>query len=147
MFLFPYFINITIRRQIISILIFCIVFILTFLPFAMWDWNNFFFFEYNPWNLQTRQGSLMDFIIYIPLFFFLTMSWRGRIQLYNFNISIMLVSFILVSILHQMYTLNVWNLFHSYYDITYYNSALPFLMLYISGIAQHNITDKTSNHE
>jgi hypothetical protein len=89
----------------------------------------------------------MDFIIYIPLFFFLTMSWRGRIQLYNFNISIMLVSFILVSILHQMYTLNVWNLFHSYYDITYYNSAMPFLMLYISGIAQHNITDKISNHE
>lgn len=147
MFLFPYFLNISTRRQIISILIFCTVFILTFLPFVIWDWNSFFFFEYNPWNLQTRQGSLMDFIVYIPLFFFLTMSWRGRIQLYNFNISIMLVSFILVSMLHRMYILNVWDPFYTYYDITYYNCTLPFLMLYISGITQHNITDNTSDHE
>ena len=147
MFLFPYFLNLTTRRQILSILVFCIVFILTFLPFAIWDWNSFFFFEYNPWNLQTRQGSLMDFIIYIPLFFILALSWRGRIQLYYLNTSIMLVSFILVSILHQMYKLNVWNLFHSYYDITYYNSTLPFLLLYISGITHNNITDTTSDHE
>lgn len=146
MFLFPYFINLTIRRQFLSIFVLCIVFFLTFLPFAIWDWNSFFFFEYNPWNLQTRQGSLMDFIIYIPLFFILTMSWGGRIQLYYFNISIMLASFILVSILHQMYTLNVYNLFHSYYDITYFNCTLPFLMLYISGTTHHYITDNTFGH-
>jgi hypothetical protein len=89
--------------------------------------------EYNPWNLQTRQGSIWDFIIYIPLFFILTMSWKGRFHRYYFNISIMLIVFIMVSLIHQMYDLNVWNLFHTYYDITYFNNALPFLMLYISG--------------
>lgn len=133
MFLFPYYLNMTLRKQILSILVFFIVFILTFLPFAIWDWNNFFFFEYNPWNLQTRQGSIWDFIIYIPLFFILTMSWKGRFHRYYFNISIMLIVFIMVSLIHQMYDLNVWNLFHTYFDITYFNNALPFLILYISG--------------
>lgn len=137
MFMLPWFIKMNWKKQAKSIIFFLTVLFVTFAPLAIWDWNNFFFFEHNPWSLQTRQGSFVDFVIYIPLFIFLSISWRENLKQYYFNVSCMLIVFILISMLHRMYFLNVWDPFYKYYDITYYNCAIPFLMLCISSNTSH----------
>ena len=76
MFMLPWFIKMNWKKQAKSIIFFLTVLFVTFAPLAIWDWNNFFFFEHNPWSLQTRQGSFVDFVIYIPLFIFLSRRWK-----------------------------------------------------------------------
>lgn len=130
--LFPYYINMRLKKQICLAAVFLLVFIITFIPFALWDWNAFFYFKYNPWTLQTRQGSPIDFIIFIPLFIILAKNWKGSMKLYCRNVIIMLAVFLSVSLLHRVYDTGNWDLFSSDYDITYFNALLPFAVLCIS---------------
>lgn len=124
------FVRISYRRQTFSVAIILIVFILTFLPFLLWNGEMLLFFEYNPFVLQSRQGNLTDFLLFIPLGIWLAFSWRDDISRYAFNTACFMIMLVVVTFVHNMYLHDNWNqLFESAYDITYFNMALPFLIV------------------
>lgn len=124
------FLNSGYLRQMLSLAIILIVFILTFLPFLLWNGEMLLFFEYNPFVLQSRQGHLSDFLLFIPLGIWLAMTWKNNISRYAFNTACFMVVLVTVTFVHNMYLHDNWNqLFESAYDITYFNMALPFLII------------------
>ena len=131
--LLPYFVRMSWRRQIGVVLLTMVVFALTFAPFALWDWQEFYYFQNNPWALQTRQGNLSDFMLFVPLAIFLAMNHQGNVIRYYRNSAIMLVAFVAVTFVHNMYAGENWDLFSSTYDITYFTTALPFCLLAVCG--------------
>ncbi len=140
--LLPYFVRMSWRSQIAVLSLTISVFLLTFLPFALWDWHEFYHYQNNPWALQTRQGNLLDFIVFIPLAIFLAMNHEGREDRYYRNSSLMLAAFVVVTFVHNMYQAENWDLFSSAYDITYFSTALPFCMLAIgqkNDVRQENV--------
>ena len=130
--LFPYFLRLNWRRQIGVSLLAISVFLLTFLPFALWDWQEFYYFQDNPWTLQTRQGNLLDFIIFVPIAVFLSLTHKGIAKRYYRNSALMLVAMVAVTFVHNMYNEGNFDLFSSTFDITYFSPALPFCMLAIA---------------
>jgi hypothetical protein len=131
--LLPYFVKMNWRNQLGVSLLAIIVFALTFVPFAIWDWQEFYYFQNNPWRLQTSQGNLSDFLLFVPLTVFLAMTHKGIAFRYCRNSALMLVTFVVVTFVHNMYLSENFDLFSSAYDITYLSTALPFCML---GIAE-----------
>ena len=127
--LFPYFIKMTWRKQIAVLFLTFAVFALTFVPYAVWDWHEFYHFHNNPWALQTSQGNLSDFIVFVPLAIFLSINHKGSSYRYFRNTAVMLVAFILITFVHNMYLGENWDLFSSAYDITYFSTAIPFCLL------------------
>ena len=117
------------HKQIAVALLAVAVFALTFVPFALWDWQEFYCFQNNPWALQTRQGNFSDFILFIPFAVFLSMNHKGEARRYFRNVAVMLVVFIFVTFVHNMYIGENWDLFSSTYDITYFSTAIPFCLL------------------
>lgn len=131
--LLPYFVRMSPRRQVCVFLLTSLVFALTFVPFALWDWQEFYYYRNNPWALQTKQGNLLDFIIFIPIAIYLAFNHKGNDKRYYRNSALMLVVFIGVTFIHNMYLGNLWDLFSPHIDITYFSTALPFCMLAIVG--------------
>ena len=129
--LLPYFVRMNWRRQVGVTLLALAVFVLTFVPFALWDWQEFYHFQNNPWALQTRQGNLSDFILFVPLAIYLAMTHQEQAFRYYRNCALMLVVFVLVTFVHNMYLGSNWDLFSPTYDITYLSTVLPFCMLAI----------------
>lgn len=52
--LLPYYFRAPLRVKVVLPVVFAITFVLTFAPFALWDWQDFFYHQNNPWSLQTR---------------------------------------------------------------------------------------------
>lgn len=127
--LLPYFVKMNWRNQLGVALLSIAVFALTFVPFAIWDWQEFYYFQNNPWRLQTRQGNLSDFLLFVPLGIFLAMNHKGNVFRYCRNTALMLVTFVVVTFVHNMYLGENFDLFSSAYDITYFSTVLPFCML------------------
>ena len=127
--LFPYYIKMGWKQQIVFFLCLTISFVMTFLPFALWDPLNFFYFEYNPWSLQTGQGNSIDFILFIPLGIYLSLQWNGNHANYYRNTIILLIIFVAITFAHNMINSGNYDLFCSAYDITYFSTALPFCIL------------------
>lgn len=128
----PYFIKMNFRRQVSTFLLASAVFALTFIPFALWDWQEFYYFKNNPWALQTRQGNPMDFIVFVPLAIFLALNHKGIAERYYHHSALMLVVFVAITLFHNMYLGENWQLFSPTYDITYFSTALPFCLLAIA---------------
>ena len=130
--LLPYFIKMNWRRQIVVSLLTLAAFAVTFVPFALWNWQEFYYFPNNPWALQTRQGNLLDFIIFVPLAIIIAMNHKGNAIRYFRNSALMLLIFVSVTFVHNMYLIENWNLFSPTYDITYFSTTLPFCILAIA---------------
>ena len=110
-----------------------LVFAITFLPFLLWDGEMLLFFEYNPFILQSRQGNLFDFIIFIPIGILLSLNWKDIIGTYMLYTTYILILLVIITFAHNMYLYSNWNeLFQAAYDITYFNMSLPFIILSIS---------------
>ena len=141
-YFFPDIINLKPLKILLGILITSLVFIVTFIPFFLWNGNMLLFFEYNPFILQTRQGNILDFLIFIPLGLYLALSWHNKFSRYLFNVSIMLFLFVAITFCHNMYRSDTWSsIFTPLYDITYFDMCLPFLCFLIVGIfssSSHN---------
>lgn len=127
--LLPFFIRMNWRKQLLAALLTLAVFALTFVPFALWDWQEFYHFQNNPWALQTRQGNLVDFLLFVPLALFLSLNHKGNAERYYRNSALMLVLFVAITFVHNMCLSENWSLFSSSYDITYFTTALPFCLL------------------
>ena len=136
-YLFPDFIKAGIKQKIIFSLVAILVFILTFLPLIFWNYNTLFFFKYNPFILQTRQGSMLEVIIIAILGLFLSLKWKENFSYCSSFISITLIILVAATFLHRMIS-DGFNagLFDSAYDITYLNMALPFILFSISSPKQ-----------
>lgn len=131
--LFPGFTGASWRQRILFTGIASLTFLVTFLPFILWDIQSLVFFEYNPFVLQTRQGSLFEFILLFALLIPLSLSWKGNFERYAaYNVATILV-FVSVTFLHRMLADNFESgLFGARYDITYFSMSLPFILMVLS---------------
>lgn len=114
-----------------------VTFAMTFLPFLFWNGHMLLFFQYNPFVLQTRQGSPMVILAFACLLIFLSLTWRNRYDWMERNIAWALFGLVAITFIYNMYMTDTWTaLFQSRYDITYFDMALPFLCL---GIMQSSL--------
>lgn len=132
MLLFPFFFKIDKGKQLLFVFMSVLVFVLTFVPFVLMDWDSFWHFKFSPWMLQTRQGNISDFILFIPLFIYLSLKWNKQEVLYYRNVAIMLFAFVGITFLHNMCTSGQFDLFSGAYDITYFTMSVPFCILSIA---------------
>lgn len=110
-----------------------LTFLLTFLPFLLWDASELLFFEYNPFVLQTRQGSWIEYLLLAILLIALSLRWKDNFARYFNYVALTVVVFISITFLHRMASDGFVNgLFSARYDITYFNMALPFVLYGIS---------------
>jgi peptidoglycan/LPS O-acetylase OafA/YrhL len=127
--LLPYLVGMKWHRQISVVLLTTLVFLLTFAPFALWDWQSFYHFDMNPWALQTRQGNVSDFVVFLPLVICLAFNHKMNPRRYYRNSAFALAAFVAVTFVHNMYSTENWNLFSSTFDITYISTCLPFCFM------------------
>lgn len=132
-YIFPYYRKFSRWQQIMFPLYIICTFIITFIPFMFWNGEMLFFFQYNPFILQTRQGSMTIVLLLIPIITYLALSWQNDFRQLMFHISLAMIVLVVVTFTYNMYTTNTWcELFQSRYDITYLDMSLPFLLTWIS---------------
>ena len=132
-YLFPYYRNFSRRQQIMFPLYIICTFMITFVPFMFWNGEMLFFFQYNPFILQTRQGSMTIVLLLIPIITYLASSWKNDFRQLMFHISLAMIVLVVVTFTYNMYTTNTWcELFQSRYDITYLDMSLSFLLTWLS---------------
>ena len=109
------------------------IFVLTFLPLLLWDYQHLLFFRYNPFVLQSRQGHLFDFLIFVPLFIFSACQWDKKRQIQELfrACTNVLLTLVILTFAHNMIKSGNYDLFSSTYDITYLNMAMPFIICMI----------------
>lgn len=128
-FLLRPFLSLNLRRKTSFLLGIFLTFSLTFLPFLLWDMKSLLFFEYNPFVLQTRQGSLSGILLLIPVMIYLAFSWKdSRRRLYG-NIGYGLFLLTAVTFIINMATSGNYQLFSPTYDISYFSMSLPFIII------------------
>lgn len=132
-YLFPYYRNFSRRQQIMFPIYIICTFMITFVPFMFWNGEMLFFFQYNPFILQTRQGSMTIVLLLIPIITYLALSWKNDFRQLMFHISLAMIVLVVVTFTYNMYTTNTWcELFQSRYDITYLDMSLSFLLTWLS---------------
>ena len=132
-YLFPYYRNFSRRQQIMFPLYIICTFMITFVPFMFWNGEMLVFFQYNPFILQTRQGSMTIVLLLIPIITYLALSWKNDFRQLMFHISLAMIVLVVVTFTYNMYTTNTWcELFQSRYDITYLDMSLSFLLTWLS---------------
>ena len=141
---FPDFYEVSLKKKIIFSMTIIITFVITFLPFLLWDSNMLLFFEYNLFILQTRQGHLTDLLLMIAIGIYLSFWQRHAPYRYLIATAIVLILLVIVTFIHNMYLHDNWNeLFESAYDITYFGMALPFLCAYIGRLSITDAKDQS----
>jgi hypothetical protein len=126
-FLLPFYLKLPRGKQLLFPLLVLMVFGLTFLPLLLWDSHMLMFFKYNPFVLQTRQGSLPVLIVCGLLCILLALSWRGNAYYYLINSGLALFTLVLITFAYNMISSGNYDLFSSTYDITYFDMSLPFI--------------------
>lgn len=126
------FLKLSFRQQITFVSLILTIFVLTFLPFIFWNGESLLFFEYNPFVLQTRQGSPLILLLFaiVAVFSVIYASKKG-VSLYL--LVAYLLSFLVVTAFVEKMILNdAWEkLFSPMFDITYLSVALPFYVLHL----------------
>lgn len=146
LYLFPGFILAGWKQRLLFTGIAALCFLLTFLPFMVWDLNQLVFFEYNPFVLQTRQGSPLELLVLAALLVPFSLLWKGNTVRYATFTYLTIVVFVSVTFLHRMFTDNFESgLFSSRYDITYFNMSLPFVLWVISRSSMFGKTNAAGN--
>ena len=146
LYLFPGFILAGWKQRLLFTGIAALCFLLTFLPFMVWDLNQLVFFEYNPFVLQTRQGSPLELLVLAALLVPFSLLWKGNTVRYATFTYLTIVVFVSVTFIHRMFTDNFESeLFSSRYDITYFNMSLPFVLWVISRSSMFGKTNAAGN--
>jgi len=133
-FLFPEFLATGWKQRMMFTLTGLVTFALSFLPFLLWDLNSLVFFEYNPFVLQTRQGSWIEIGVLMTMLLSFSLLWRKSPERLSLFIAVTLIVFITGTFLHRMISDDFQSgLFSSRYDITYFTMALPFSLAALAG--------------
>lgn len=128
-FLLRPFLLLPFRRKVGFVLGVLFIFSLTFFPFLLWNMKSLLFFEYNPFILQTRQGSMSGILLLIPVMIYLALSWKdNKMRLYG-NIGYGLFLLTAVTFIINMATSGNYQLFSPTYDISYFSMSLPFIII------------------
>ena len=121
------------KKQGLFLLIILGTFTLTILPFVFWQGSTLLFFEYNPFVLQTRQGSFLVLLIFACGAIGITIWMHGRMNYRTIITGLLLTSLVAMAFVEKMWKENLWTeLFSSTFDITYLSVALPFYILHLS---------------
>ena len=121
------------RKQCALILVVALVFVATFLPFVFWKGSTLLFFEYNPFVLQTRQGSIWVLFVFALTAIGITIWLRERLAYRLITTGLLLTGLVTLAFVAKMWQDNVWTeLFSPTFDITYLSIALPFYVLQLS---------------
>lgn len=116
-------------QKVMVPLVSILVFVLTFLPLFFWDVTFFSVSTKNPFILQSRQGNFTDILWIVPLLMVCALQYKKKIDYYR-NTAIFLFLFVSLIFIHNMWNKNNFDsLFTSFYDITYFDMALPFCLI------------------
>ena len=136
-YLLPGFLSSNLKNKTIFILSSIFIFVFTFLPFIFWDFHSLLFFKYNPFVLQTRQGSIIEVIILLSMIYYFSINWKNDLTLCFSFMAITIVVFVSTTFFHRMVSENFANnLFSSSFDITYFSMALPFVIIALTTVRQ-----------
>lgn len=121
------------KKQLLFLLVTLVTFVLTFLPFILWEGSTLLFFEYNPFVLQTRQGSWVVLFLFAIIAIAFTIYMKGGIKHRVAYTGLLLTLLVVMAFVEKMYQQNMWfELFSPAFDITYLSTALPFYIGYIA---------------
>lgn len=144
-YLFPSFYKWKLKKQFSLILLSCLVFVLTFLPFILWDYEKLLFFDYSPFILQTRQGNIWDLLFLIPIGIWTALRYRSNSASYAFQIAFVLFMSVAIAFVHSSLKHGMqYGLFDQFYDICYFNMSLVFVILGLSIKDQADTSNKIS---
>lgn len=105
-----------------------VVFGLTFLPFLLWS-SDLFLFEFNPFVLQTRQGTTLDILLVIAMLIVAAWAVERSKESYFLVTGTVLIAMVALVFVHNMTVRGDFTeLFSSVYDITYFDMSLPFII-------------------
>lgn len=139
--LFPSWMELSMGKKILSLVLVVLTFCLTFLPLVVWDSNSLFFAENNPFSLQSRQGRPIDSLIMLAIAFIFAIRWRGNTRLMYLYSAFMLILIPIIAYGHNMYVYDNWSsIFKPAYDITYLDAAIPFC---VTVIVNNRLSDTT----
>lgn len=121
------------QKQLQFICIIVGTFGLTMLPFVFWKDSTLLFFEYNPFVLQTRQGSLTVLLFFAIIAIGIVIRMKNN-HMFRLGITgFLLTTLVVVAFVEEMLLYNLWGeLFSSAFDITYLSVALPFYIQHLS---------------
>ena len=121
------------KKQIVFVLIVASSFAVTLLPFILWEGSTLLWFEYNPFVLQTRQGSITVMILWAVLAIGWAIYTKGEKRMRVISTGLILTTLVVMAFVGKMWTENAWKeLYSSTFDITYLSLALPFYTIAIS---------------
>ena len=124
------FIQLQWRKQLGFVGVMICTFALTILPFVFWKGSTLLFFEYNPFVLQTRQGSLLALILFAVVAVSTTLYYKSSEQVRLPLTGWLLTSLVVIAFVEKMWRENIWTeLYSSAFDITYLSVALPFYIV------------------
>lgn len=111
-------------------------FVLTFLPFLLWDAHQLLYSDHGPFALQTSQIRDLDPIIFLAMSIWLACKWKAEyVKLYAYT-AVSLGFMVAYTFIVNMATRGDWpRLFDPTYDITYFNMALVFAIATLSAMA------------
>ena len=121
------------KKQCAMLLTTGVTFALTWIPFIFWKGSTLLFFEYNPFVLQTRQGSVTSLLIFACIAIYCTIRMRGKEDFRPLLTGGLLTSLVVIAYIDRMYSDNLWTeLYSSTFDITYLTMGLPFYLMAIA---------------
>ena len=127
LFLFPSFLNLNIGKRIRFLAIVSATVLVFFLPYILWDTQDWIFFKRNPFMSQSSVGNVYLLIVMIIIGVYVSVNWKNFEQYLNTASSFIFV-FILASQICLIMTKGIQgNIFSdSLYDISYFSLILPY---------------------
>ena len=121
------------KKQLIFVGTAILSFGLTIAPFIFWEGSTLLFFEYNPFILQTRQGSLTSLVIWLVMAVGITLYVKDKETARVQATGLVLTLLVVIAFVNKMWTENVWTeLYTSTFDITYLSLGLPFYAIVLA---------------
>lgn len=103
--IFPYYIKLKVKKQILIPLLIVGVFAMTFLPLILWDAKELFGAENNPFSLQFRQGSPIATIFLVTIALTMSLTWKGS---YQFQVLYSVIILLLIPIISYGYSMYIY---------------------------------------
>ncbi len=103
-----------------------------FLPFILWDTENWVFFSRNPFMSQTGNGNIYVLLVMFVIGLIMSLSWKNIQQFFGLT-SVFIFIFIMSNQIVRIINAGEGNLFSdAISDISYFNLSLPYFLGYLT---------------
>ena len=134
LYIFPQFLKYTIKEKAVFALTVITFFIIPFLPFLFGEQSFLQHPEYNPFIMQSYQGSVLLVSIGGMLIFISALIWK-RMRDFYFLSGLILFSLILTVSIRIGLNKDWFSVFfEDVFDISYFNVCIPFFLFFINEI-------------